>query len=195
MRRMMLVVAALLTLVFRLGDVAAQETPRAGGVLKVATIGEPPTLDIQATTTVLTYEIMWHACETLFAYDRTWTPMPHLADAHKIGNRGLTQTITLRTGVKFHNGKEMTSADVVASLKRWGQVASLGRVLWPDVESIEATDPYTVTIYLKQPSASLVYGLAEPAAVIHPREIVEGWARPAEGVHRDGPLSIRRAQA
>src|SRR5262249_51915737 len=43
----------------------AQETPRMGGVLKVASIGEPPTLDIQATTTTLTYEIMWHVYEPL----------------------------------------------------------------------------------------------------------------------------------
>ena len=49
---------------------AAQETPRMGGVLKVASIGEPPTLDIQATTTVLTYEIMWHVYEPLFTHDR-----------------------------------------------------------------------------------------------------------------------------
>jgi peptide/nickel transport system substrate-binding protein len=174
MRLTALLVSALLTVIVAFGDVAAQETPRAGGVLKVATIGEPPTLDIQSTTTVLTSEIMWHACETLLAYDRTWTPVPHLAEAHRIGNRGLLHTITLRKGVKFHNGKELTAADVVASLKRWGQVASLGRVLWPDVESIEATDPYTVAIQLKQPSASLVYGLAETSAVIHPRDVVEG---------------------
>jgi peptide/nickel transport system substrate-binding protein len=169
---MTLLVAALLTIAST--GLAAQETPRAGGVLKVASIGEPPTLDIQATTTVLTYEIMWHAYETLFAYDRNWTPVPHLADALAIGNRGLLYTITLRKGVKFHNGKELTAADVVASLKRWGQVASLGKVLWTSVESIEATDPYTVAIHLKQPSASLIFGLTEPAAVIHPRDLIEG---------------------
>jgi peptide/nickel transport system substrate-binding protein len=157
-----------------LAGVAAQETPRAGGVLTVATIGEPPTLDLQATTTVLTYEIMWHVSETLFAFDRGWTPVPHLAETHKISNRGLLHTIGLRKGVKFHNGKEMTAADVVASLKRWGQVASLGRVIWSDVDSVEAIDAYTVAIQLKQPSASLIFGLAETAAVIHPRDLVEG---------------------
>jgi peptide/nickel transport system substrate-binding protein len=52
-------------------------------------------------------------------------------------------------------------------------VATLGRVLWNDVESIEAKDSHTVVLRLKQPSASLVYGLAEPAAMIYPRELVE----------------------
>ncbi|HYE93754.1 MAG TPA: hypothetical protein VEA38_22165, partial [Terriglobales bacterium] len=68
--------------------VAAQEKPRPGGVLKVATPGEPPTLDVQATTTVLTYEIMWHVYEPLFAFDRAWTPVPHLADGHSVSDRG-----------------------------------------------------------------------------------------------------------
>jgi len=164
---------ALLTLALVPTDVRAQETPRMGGVLKVATIGEPPTLDLQATTTVLTYEIMWHVYEPLFTHDKAWTPVPHLAESAVVEDRGLRHVITLRRGVKFHNGKEMTSADVVASLKRWGQVATLGKVLWPNVESIEAKDPYTVVVFLKQPSASFVYGLAEPSAVILTREVAE----------------------
>ena len=149
---------------------AAQETPRMGGVLKVASIGEPPTLDIQATTTTLTAEIMWHVYEPLFTHDRGWTPIPLLADSHAVGDRGLRHTITLRKGVKFHNGKKMTAADVVASLKRWGQVATVGKVIWPGVESIEARDSYTVVIFLKQPSGSLLYG---PSAMIYTKEAVD----------------------
>jgi peptide/nickel transport system substrate-binding protein len=151
----------------------AQETPRMGGVLKVASIGEPPTLDIQATTTVLTYEIMWHVYEPLFAHDRDWNPIPHLVDTHAVSDRGLRHTMTLRKGVKFHNGKEMTSADVVASLKRWGQVATVGKGIWPGVESIEAKDPYTVVIFLKQPSGSLLYALSEPSTMIYTKEAVD----------------------
>jgi peptide/nickel transport system substrate-binding protein len=162
-----------LTLLGPLTDVAAQETPRMGGVLRVAAIGEPPTLDIQATTTVLTYEIMWHVYESLFTYDRAWNPIPLLAETYAITDRGLRHTITLRRGVKFHNGREMTAADVVTSLKRWGQVASVGRVLWPDVHSIEAIDAFTVVLQLKQPSGSLVYGLAEPSAMIYAKETID----------------------
>ena len=152
---------------------SAQDAPRMGGVLKVASIGEPPTLDIQATTTVLTYEIMWHVYEPLFTHDRAWNPIPHLADTHAVTDRGLRHTITLRRGVKFHNGKELTAADVVASLKRWGQVATVGKVMWPGVESVEAKDPYTVVIFLKQPSGSLLYGLSEPSAMIYTKEAVD----------------------
>src|SRR5262245_39490038 len=172
MRRIALVLVALTLCVSGLA-VHAQETPRMGGVLKVAAIGEPPTLDIQATTTVLTYEIMWHVFESLFTYDSAWNPIPLLADTHAVTDRGLRHTILLRRGVKFHNGREMTAADVVASLKRWGQVASIGKVLWPGIESIEAKDSHAVVIHLKQPSGSLIYGLAEPSAMIYPKETVD----------------------
>jgi hypothetical protein len=111
-------------------DAGAQETPRLGGVLKVATIGEPPTLDIPMSTAAITYEIMWHVNETLF---------------HVVTDGGQRHTITLRKGVKFHNGKEMTAAK----------------------------DPYTVVLSLKQPSASLLFGLAEANGAIYPKEVVE----------------------
>jgi peptide/nickel transport system substrate-binding protein len=165
---------AVLVLLIAATDVHAQDKPRMGGVLKVAAIGEPPTLDLQATTTVLTYEIMWHVYEQLFTHDRGWMPVPHLAEAHAVSDRGLRHTITLRRGVKFHNGKEMTAADVVASLKRWGSVASVGKVLWPSVESIEAKDPYTVVLHLKQRRA--------PGGPAHQARAIQGLRRPVRAV-------------
>ena len=159
---------------FALGaPAAAQETPRMGGVLKVAAIGEPPTLDIPSSTATLVYEIMWHVNEGLFTYDKGFNPTPMLAELHTVSDKGLRHTITLRKGVKFHNGKEMTSADVMPSLRRWGRVASVGRTLWKYVEAVEAKDPYTVVVSMKQPSASLIYGLSEPHAAIYPKESIE----------------------
>ena len=61
-------------------DSRAEETPRMGGVLKVATIGEPPTLDIAMSTATQVYELMWHASESLFTYDRNFSPIPMLAN-------------------------------------------------------------------------------------------------------------------
>ena len=54
---------------------AAQETPRMGGVLKVASIGEPPTLDIPMSTATLVYEIMWHVNESLLTCDKNFNPV------------------------------------------------------------------------------------------------------------------------
>ena len=62
----------------------ARETPRMGGVLKVAAIGEPPTLDIPSSTATLGYEIMWRVNEGLFTYDKGFNPIPMLAESHTV---------------------------------------------------------------------------------------------------------------
>jgi peptide/nickel transport system substrate-binding protein len=155
--------------------VSAQDTPRMGGVLKAAMIGEPPSLDLHWTTAVITQQITWHIYETLYTYDRQFAPIPFLADGHTLADGGRRYTITLRKGVKFHTGKEMTAADVVASLNRWGKISTPGKAVWKNVEAVEARDPYTVVIHLKEPSGSLLFGLGRPnsGAAIHPKEVVD----------------------
>ncbi|HEV8473351.1 MAG TPA: ABC transporter substrate-binding protein, partial [Methylomirabilota bacterium] len=174
MRRLVPLVLALLAVAV---PVAAQapEQPRPGGVLKAAMIGEPPTLDLHTTTAVIVQQITWHIYEGLYTYDRAYNAAPLLAESHSVGDGGRTYTIKLRRGVKFHNGKELTSADVVASLKRWGKLATPGKAVWRNVEGLEAKDPYTVALYLKEPSGALLMGLARPnnGAVIYPKEIAE----------------------
>jgi peptide/nickel transport system substrate-binding protein len=152
----------------------AQEQPRTGGVLKVAMIGEPPTLDLHTTTAVITQQIMWHVFETLYTYDKQYNPIPMLAEGHTVSDNGRTYTFRLRRGVKFHSGRDLTAEDVVLSLKRWGKLATPGKAIWKNVEGIEAKDPATVVIYLKEPSAVLLMGLARPnnGAVIYPKEVM-----------------------
>ena len=97
---------------------SAREQPRFGGVLKVATNGEPPSLDPHWSPSVMTSRPMWHVFETLFTFDADFNPIPLLAEGHALAEGGQRYTITLRKGVRFHNGKDLTAADVVASLNR-----------------------------------------------------------------------------
>jgi peptide/nickel transport system substrate-binding protein len=155
--------------------VLADEAPRTGGVLRAAMIGEPPTLDLHTTTAVIVQQITWHIYETLYTYDRQYAAVPMLAESHTTTDGGRTYLFKLRRGVKFHTGKEMTAADVVASLKRWGRLATPGKAVWRNVEGVEARDPYTVALILKEPSGALLNALARPnnGAVIYPKEIAE----------------------
>jgi peptide/nickel transport system substrate-binding protein len=172
--RQLLAVALLLAITTSPVVAQAPETPRTGGVLKAAMIGEPPSLDLHWTTAVITQQIAWHVFETLYTYDRHYTPIPMLAEGHTVTDGGRRYTITLRKGVRFHNGKEMTSADVVPSLNRWGKISTPGKALWKNVEAVEAKDAYTVVIHLKEPSGSLLFGLGRPnsGAAIYPRDVV-----------------------
>jgi len=171
---MRLIVALALSLV-AVAPLHAQEQPRTGGVLKAAMIGEPPSLDLHWTTAVITQQITWHVYEGLFTYDKNYSPIPMLADSYAAADGGRRYTIKLRQGVKFHNGKEMTSADVVPSLKRWGKMATPGKAVFKFVEAVEARGPYEVVIHMKEPSAALLDGLARPnnAAAIYPKEVID----------------------
>ena len=122
------------------------------------------------STAVITYEIMWHVNETLHLRRRL-QPGPAPGRHPRRRRRGLRHTITLRKGVKFHNGKEMTAADVVPSLKRWGQVASLGKQLWANVESVEARTRTRSSCQAAVRLAAL--RLAEPHGAIYPKEVIE----------------------
>jgi len=167
---------ALLTAAGTLAVARAQpaEQPRFGGVLKVAMIGEPPTLDLHWTSALITFHIGRHIVETLFTFDASFKPIPHLADRYSVSDGGRRYTVAVRKGVRFHNGKDLTSADVVASLQRWGR---LGRApgaasFWANVADIAATDSSTLVIQLKEPSSALLGALAESGA-IYPKEIID----------------------
>src|SRR6478736_5112649 len=88
---------------------------------------------------------------------------------------GKVYTIPLRQGVTFHNGKAMTAQDVVASLKRWTELASRGKLVASNIASIEAEGDKSVKITLKAPFAPLTALLAfnNSAAVIMPADKME----------------------
>jgi peptide/nickel transport system substrate-binding protein len=175
MRRLLTLLALAAPLVWLAASPADSQGPRKGGILKIGMIGEPPTLDAHATTAVITREIGINMFEGLYALDAKFQPVPLLAESQEVLDGARRYVIKLRGDVKFHNGKPLTSADVVASLQRWGKVASTGKAVFKSVEAVEAKGPGSVEIRLKEPSGSLLTVLAQvdSAAVIYPKEVVD----------------------
>jgi peptide/nickel transport system substrate-binding protein len=173
-----------IVLLLALGIAADAQAPRKGGVLRVGNLGEPPTLDAHWTTATLTEVLTNHLYEGLYALDEGYRPIPMLAEGMPtVSQDGLTYGIRLRQGIKFHNGKEMTSDDVVASLKRWTQQSQYGRALAAVLAEMRATGKYAIELKLKQKSAAVVVSLAAPNnfGAIYPKEIAEKFP-PAEKV-------------
>ncbi len=79
-----------------------------------------------------------------------------------------TYVFHLRKGVRFHDGAEMTSEDVVFTIERIldPQTASPGWSYLDPVDSVTALGRYTVRLHLKYPLASLLSGLASGNAAI-----------------------------
>ncbi|MBC2886449.1 ABC transporter substrate-binding protein [Ochrobactrum sp. CM-21-5] len=162
-----------------------------GGVVNVATIGEPPTLDPMVSTADLVGIVSQHIFETLYTFDKSWKPTPLLAAAlPEISADGKTYTIKLREGVKFHDNTDVASNDVVASLERWTKVASRGKQTATMIEKIEAVDPLTVKISLSAPYAPFVSLLAfnNSAAIILP---AEKQAEPMTEFVGTGPYKLK----
>jgi len=126
-------------------------TAYAGGTLRYATVGEPPSLDQHVVTSDLATTIAHHMFEGLYTFNAANEPVGLLASGEQIEDDGKTIIISLREGVTFHNGELMTSADVVASLQRWGEHGSRGGLLFENVTSLEATGDHEVTIKLSAP--------------------------------------------
>jgi peptide/nickel transport system substrate-binding protein len=92
-----------------------------GGDVVVAQQAQPPSLDAQTTFAQAARNINLHIFEALFARNDKGETIPELAQSYETSSDGLTYTIKLRTGVKFHNGQVMTADDVKASLDRYAK--------------------------------------------------------------------------
>ena len=175
MRRNLLVVgviASLLGLVFIQSAVCAQEVPKYGGILKIAVMSEPAHLDQHVVTSDLVDTIAQHMFETLFAFDEQWVPRPLLLESYDVSEDQTNWVFHLRKGVLFHNGKEMTSDDVVASLNRYIECGYRGGLIKQRLDLLAATDKYTVALNLTEPYG-LLPALLSLHAVIYPEEIMK----------------------
>jgi peptide/nickel transport system substrate-binding protein len=174
--------------------VASAAGPVKGGTLKVAQIGDPPTLDPMSTTADVTATDGQSIFEGLFALDANGVPQPMLATGVNWSDGSLTLTMPLRTGVLFHDGTPMTAADVVASLKRWLKLAALGQSTGPAVKDVVAKDPNTVVIQLASPVGLLTAYLANPnnMAAIMPRAVIEKFGdKPISTLIGTGPYKFQ----
>src|SRR5262245_23247683 len=185
-------VAGALALAVGLDLAWAQGAPKKGGVLRVAVLGDPPTLDSHWTTANFVEVITQHIYEGLYTLDQSYQPIPDLAEGMpQVSADGLVYTIKLRQGIKFHNGKEMTSDDVVASLNRWGGYAVQAKSLWASVEEVRPAGKYAIELRLKEKSGIVLISLANANnfGAIYPKETAEKYPTPnhATASIRPGP--------
>ena len=89
-------------------------------------------------------------------------PRPHLATGWKVGADARAFTFTLRPGVRFASGNELTSADVKWTFDRVLNLKANTIFLFDGVESVDAPDPRTVVIHTKAPQLSLIPILSHP---------------------------------
>jgi peptide/nickel transport system substrate-binding protein len=132
---------------------------------KVAQGAYPPTLDWHASTSIATREVDIYIFESLLTYNKKFEIIPMLATTWEAAPDEMSYTFRLRQNVKFHNGKEMTSEDVVASVKRFLQQGIRPSDFYM-VKDVVAVDKYTVRFDLKEKSGVLLAALASPVGQV-----------------------------
>jgi peptide/nickel transport system substrate-binding protein len=76
-------------------------------------------------------------------------------------------TVTLREGLRFHDGEPVRAVDAVASIRAWTRTAdAFGRKIAATTDALEAVSDRVLEFRLKRPFPLLAHGLAKPASVI-----------------------------
>jgi peptide/nickel transport system substrate-binding protein len=146
---------------------SAAGTPQRGGTLVVAFNADPETLDPHITTALLASRVLALIHDNLINRDYDGSFKPALAEQWDISADGKVYTFTLKKGVKFHSGKDFTSADVKYTFERWlnTEKSPTSFAIKP-IDKIEAPDPQTVRFTLKEPYNIFLDQLAGAWAVI-----------------------------
>lgn len=148
--------------------------PKRGGTMKAAMQVDATSLDPHLSSSYSSSLVIEQVYSGLIQFDANMNITPDLAESWTMSDDGLVYTFKIRKGVKFHNGREMTTDDVIYSLNRVKdpQGGSPRSYLLTDVKSIETPDADTARITLTKPFAALLSHLDTTMAIV-PKEVVQ----------------------
>jgi peptide/nickel transport system substrate-binding protein/oligopeptide transport system substrate-binding protein len=160
-----------------------------GAVYRRPLKADPATLDPARVSDIYGRSVAQQLFDGLVQFDQTLTIVPALAQFWTASRDGLTWTFTLRPGVRFHHGREVTADDVVYSFTRlldprvksgatdvFANIRGAAEFRAGDasqVSGLVAVDRHTVRVTLTESFAPFVSLLAIGQAKIVPRDVVE----------------------
>jgi ABC-type transport system substrate-binding protein len=137
-----------------IGAAEPSGTPRYGGILKIGD-SRPTTFLGYPQKMVSGYvkRQVAPAIESLFRLDKDGQTVPWLATGWKMDSSAKVITLTLRKGVKFHDGTDFNAEAAKWNLDQAITTKQFGSVL---IDSVDVVDPYTIRINLKQRDNTLL---------------------------------------
>lgn len=159
-------------------------------ILNLAQTTEPTTLDPAQVQDGPTIELHMSIFEGLVQWTPESTLAPALAEKWEISPDGTTYTFSLRPGVKFHNGRELTAEDLVYSIRRTLAPATASPVAMvylndlvgadayhsgrsTELPGVTAPDSLTLRLQIDAPKAYFLSKLTYPTAYAVCREEIE----------------------
>lgn len=154
MKRVIVLLAAL---------AACSQRPPGSDVITVAVLSSPNSLDPRIGSDETSQRVHQLVFDYLLALDDTLRVTGGLA-THWDQPDPLTYVVYLRKGVRFHDGHELTAADVVHTFASFLDPAFISprKGAYRMLDRVEAMDPYTVRFTLKEPFGSFPIQLVMP---------------------------------
>src|SRR6516162_6606203 len=148
---------------------AAIAAPRIGWSERTNKLVFVPTEDLGALDPVVapirsTRNHAYLVFDTLYGIDTNWMAQPQMVEGHQVEEDGLTWTLTLRDGLRFHDKEPVLARDVVASIRRFAERISFANALMTATEELSAPDDHTIRFRLKRAFPHLPEALAGPGA-------------------------------
>lgn len=162
-----------------------------GGTINVGVDQEAVGLDPNLVTAFSSFRRIELMYDTLVRYDDQGKLVPDLASSWDVPDP-TTYIFHLRHGVKFHDGSELTSADVAFTIQRILDKAtsSPARSYLTPITSVETPDKYTVTLKLDAPTASLLDSLTSGNVSIVSKAAVEKYGDLQRNEDGTGPFVL-----
>lgn len=168
----------------------SQDEPQAGGQLNVALTQEIQNLDPHVATGFSSFRVMEHVYEGLLRYNNQMELQPALATSWEVSDDGTVYTFQLREGVTFHDGSDLTAADVVASFERVldPETESPQRSRIEAIDTIEVVGPTEVRFTLSRPFSPFLSTM--PLISIVPENFAEKVEDPRRATLGTGPFTL-----
>lgn len=165
-------------LAFALALPAFAEEPKHGGEMVVTYKDDVSTLDPAIGYDWQNWSMIKSLFDGLMDYEPGTTNLKtDLAESYDISDEGKTFTFKVRSGVKFHNGREMTAEDIKYSIDRVmdPKAQSPGAGFFGSIKTITVVDPHTIKFELSRPDATFLHVMAINFAHVVPKEEVEKY--------------------
>jgi peptide/nickel transport system substrate-binding protein len=111
--------------------------------------------------------------DTLYGYDAEFKAQPQMVQADTTEDGGKQWDLTLRDGLKFHDGAPVLARDCVATIRRWAKRYPMGQALMARTDELSAVSDRVIRFRLKRPFPLLPDALAEPYCSIMPEQLAK----------------------
>lgn len=156
-------------------DVKNGETPKKGGILKV---GLQSDLTTGLYTGLVSPEDQIHLMfvyESLMREDADGEIQPYLLEKIESNPEALTYTLTLKQGIKLHDGSDFNADSCAFSLQLYKDKGRKSQSFFGNVASIEKTGEYEVTLHLSVWDSTIPRSLARDCGYQTSKEAYEKY--------------------